>query len=89
MSTTLLKALRIFIDPFPGHFQAVILRDCRIHERTRTFEPHDFYRPSARLDNTHRSARRPTIGSPLVADYLRSSSLYIRAFSLDTENHFR
>jgi hypothetical protein len=59
-----LKAFRIFIDPFPGYFQAVTLRGCLIRKCACTLEPHDFYRPSARLDNTHRSARRPTIGSP-------------------------
>jgi hypothetical protein len=44
--------------------QAVILRGCLIRECAWTLEPHDFYRPSARLDNTHRGARRPTIASP-------------------------
>ena len=34
-----------------------------VRKGARTLEPHDFYRPFARLDNTHRGARRPTIGS--------------------------
>ena len=59
-----IKAFRIFIDPFPGHFQPVILRGCLIRKCACTLEPHDFYRPFARLDHTHHAARLPTIGCP-------------------------